>query len=259
MRTVSQNQLRSTLNVLKVRPGQRLMMHAALQYLGKPDGGPGIYLDGLLEAIGPSGTLAAPTFNFAFARGEQYDPLTTPSANMGALAELVRTHPQARRTPHPLQSIAAIGPDAADLTARDTPGAFDPGGPFERMVELDYDLLLIGAGIDSVSLLHLAEQRLRVPYRFFKDFSGAYITPQGVEHRTYRMYARRLEANPRLTLRPVEERLRVAGQWQETTLNYGKIARLRMVDFVRVTEELLREDPYALALNRAEIIAALTK
>ncbi len=74
-----------------------------------------MYLEAILEVIGPEGTLIVPTFNFGFAKGEPYDPLTTPSVGMGAFSEFVRRLPGALRTSHPMQSIAVVGRWAADL------------------------------------------------------------------------------------------------------------------------------------------------
>jgi aminoglycoside N3'-acetyltransferase len=118
------------------------------------------------------GTLAVPTFNFAFARGEPFDLRNTPSVGMGAFSEYIRQRASARRPPHLLQSIAVIGRYVDDLASRDTPAAFDPGSPFDRMLELDFKILLLGADVQAISLLHWVEQRLQVPYRYWKVFRG---------------------------------------------------------------------------------------
>ena len=132
----------------------------------------------------------------------------------------------------------------------DTPSAFDPGSAFERMIELDFDLLLLGSDIQAVSLIHYSEQRYQVPYRYWKDFQGIVQTPAGLEKRSYRMYVRDLEIDPQLTLRPVQLVLEERGQWQTTTINYGKIASCRMRDFIDVLDEFLRHDPWSLVMNR---------
>ncbi len=126
------------------------------------------------DIVPPSlqGTLVVPTFNFSFARGESYDPKVTPCEGMGAFSEYIRQHPKALRTPHPMQSLAIIGHSAEDLSGRDTASAFDPGSAFERMLELDFRLLLLGADIQAVSMVHYSEQRAAVPYRYWKDFTG---------------------------------------------------------------------------------------
>ena len=154
MLEVTQHQVLDCLRALRIETGDGLLIHSAVQFLGRPAGGVQIYLDAILEIIGSQGTIVAPTFNFGFARGERYHPQETPSAGMGAFSELVRGHPQARRTSHPMQSVAVLGRWAEDLARRDTPSAFDPGSAFERMLELNFKLLLLGADAKAVSMFH---------------------------------------------------------------------------------------------------------
>jgi aminoglycoside N3'-acetyltransferase len=40
------------------------------------------------------------------------------------------------------------------------------------MLELDFKILLLGADVQAISLLHWVEQRLQVPYRYWKVFRG---------------------------------------------------------------------------------------
>ena len=250
MKTVTRPELAALLRDLGIRRGDGLMVHSALQFLGQPEGGPQLFLQALLEAVGPQGTLAVPAFNFGFARGLAYDPANTPSAQMGVLSELVRCHPQARRTPHPLQSLAVIGRWSDDLAGRDTPCAFDPGSAFERLLELDFKLLLLGADVYAVSMVHYCEQRAGVPYRSWKDFTGPIVSGSRSETRTYRMFARDLQLDPHLTLAPVEARLKRQGLWSERPLNYGRLAVCRLRDFVATADGLLAADPWSLVENR---------
>ena len=131
-----------------------MLTHSAIQFLGRPKGGLDIYLQAILEVIGDQGTLAVPTFNFGFARGERYDPEQTPSQGMGVFSEHVRQLPDARRTTHPMQSLAVIGRYTDELVACNTPSAFERGSAFERMLELDFKLLLLGADISASSIFH---------------------------------------------------------------------------------------------------------
>jgi aminoglycoside N3'-acetyltransferase len=245
--------LLARLRDLGVASGETLVIHGALQFFGRPVGGVGLYLDVLQELVGAAGTLVAPTFTFGFARGEPFDPAVTPSKGMGAFAEALRTHPAARRTPHPLQSLAALGRRAADLAARDTLGAFDPGSAWEALA--DARILLLGADVDAVSLVHLAEGRQAVPYRFWKDFSGPVSTPTGWQTCTYRMFARRLDLDPQLTLHSIQADLEGRGEWQEAPLNFGRIATCRAADFLAAVHTALDADPWALLANRAAVLA----
>ncbi len=249
MKEVTQQQVIACLKALGIQPGDGLLVHSALQFLGKPAGGPKMYLDALREATGPGGTLVVPTFNFAFARGEKYDPQTTPSQGMGAFSELVRQLPEARRTSHPLQSIAVVGRYRDDLCDRDTSSAFDPGSAFERMLELDFKLLLLGAGSQAVSMFHYCERRANVPYRYWKDFTGPVRAPDGWQTRTYRMFVRDLELDPVLTLDPVVVYLCSLDQWRSQPLNYGQVTVCRLKDFVAAADKFLAEDPWSLVTN----------
>src|SRR5690606_4245560 len=74
---------------LGLGPGQNVLVHSAVQFLGRPMGGVGMYYATLSEALA-GGTVAVPTFTFAFARGEPYDPQVSPSEGMGAFSEWVR-------------------------------------------------------------------------------------------------------------------------------------------------------------------------
>ena len=107
--TVSQTQVSSIFKAIGVQPGDGLLVHSALQFLGRPENGPQTYLDALDEVLGTEGTVIVPTFNFGFARGEDYDAETAPAENMGVFSEYVRQQPGARRTSHPMQSLSDYG------------------------------------------------------------------------------------------------------------------------------------------------------
>ena len=249
MQEVTQKQVTTCLKALGIVSGDGLLVHSAVQFLGRPVGGLRMYLDTIREIISPDGTLVVPTFNFGFARGESFDPRSTPSPEMGVFSEFVRQLPEARRTIHPLQSIAVVGRYRDDLTVRDTASAFDAGSAFERMLELDFKLLLLGASSRAVAMFHYCEQRANVPYRYWKDFTGAVRTPEGWQTRTYRMFARDLELDPVLTIDPVVAYLQSLGQWRSQPLNYGQVTVCNLRDFVVAADKFLAEDPWALVTN----------
>ena len=212
-----------------------------------------MYLDSILELLGPSGTIAVPSFNFAFARGDEFDPLSTPSDGMGVFSELVRQHPEAHRTTHPMQSLALIGALAKDLAKPDTPSAFDDGSTFDGLLQNDFKLLLLGADIQAASMLHYSEQRAAVPYRFWKDFKGKVRINDKWQSRTYRMFVRDLDIDPQLNLTPIQLALEDAGQWAQKSVNFGHISLCTLAHFVSVTNNLLSENPWTLVGNRAEL------
>ena len=250
MQEIHQNQVIDSLSSLGICSGDGLLVHSAVQFLGRPVGGLGLYLDAIFAVIGPEGTLVVPTFNFGFTRGEPYDPAETPSQGMGAFSEYVRCLPAAQRTSHPMQSIAIIGRYADDLASRDTLSAFDAGSAFERMLELDFKLLLLGADSRAISMFHYCEQRAAVPYRYWKEFSGMVRSQTGWENRTYHMFVRDLDIKPELTLDPVVARMQQRGEWRSIHLNYGQLVACRLSDFVRAADHFLQQDPWSLVMRR---------
>ncbi len=250
MREVTKEQAIAAFRTVGVQPGDGLLVHSALQMLGRPVGGPGMYLDALQEVMGAEGTVAVPTFNFGFARGQDYDPQTTPSEGMGVFSEFVRQHPDALRTTNPIQSLAIIGKYAEMLAALDTPYAFDDGSVFDRIVRLGFKLLLLGADIQAASIFHYSEQRANVPYRYWKDFTGRIRLNGEWQTRTYRRFVRDLKLDPQIVIYPMRHEMEKKGQWKSVRLNYGEISLCTLADFVAVADAFLAADPWVFVVNR---------
>jgi aminoglycoside 3-N-acetyltransferase len=107
-----------------------------------------------------------------------FDPARTPVLALGAVPELARTWPGARRSAHPQESFAAIGPDAETVTADHAlDSGFGERSPLARVHDLDGDVLLLGAGHDANTSLHLAEYRVPDPPR--ERSSAAVMGPDG--------------------------------------------------------------------------------
>jgi aminoglycoside 3-N-acetyltransferase len=253
MLKVNREQVISALETIGLKKGDGVMVHSALQFLGIPEGGMGLYYEALctvLDIGSGTGTLVVPAFNFGFASGQVFDQASTPAEEMGVFPEYVRQQPGVLRSPHPMQSVAAVGNFAADLTGRDTSSAFDPGSAFDRMLALDFKLLLLGADVRFTSMIHYAEQKMKVPYRYWKDFTGEVrLTGLPAQIRTYRMFARDLTIDPEVSSAPVRQVLEERALWKSVQLNYGKLALCRFRDFVSVAEELISKDPWALVQN----------
>ena len=154
-----------------LRGGDVVLVHASLSAFGHVAGGADIVIDALLDAVGSGGTVVVPTFtwdSFHDKSGGVFDVRETPS-EVGRITEVFRQRPQAIRSPHICHSVAAIGPHAAELTA-DTPSAYGPGSPFDRLVDLDAWNLFLGVSFTSCTALHAVEEWMQVPYRQFRDF-----------------------------------------------------------------------------------------
>lgn len=166
---------------LGLAEGDIIMVHAALRQVGPIFGGPDALIDALRAAVGPTGTIAAyldwdaPWEDVVDGENRTqvawrdealpFDAARTRAAREnGAFAEMLRTTPGALRSANPGASVAAIGARANWLTA-DHPQdyGYGPGTPLSRLVEAGGKVLMLGAPLDTMTLLHHAEHLARIP------------------------------------------------------------------------------------------------
>jgi len=165
-----------------IRPGDRVLVHAAIASFGHVDGGVEAVIDALRDAVGPSGTRLFPTFACS---DPVFDPATSETA-LGVLPSAAWKRPGAVRSRHPLASVAAIGPDAEDLVRghEEAELAHGEGTPYVRLAERGGKIVLLGVDQDRSTFLHAMEELARAAY--LKPASGSYRTASGsVEERTW--------------------------------------------------------------------------
>lgn len=252
MRRVTRQQIAELLGELDISTGDHVMVHASLLPFGYPEAGVATFLEPLLAAVGPEGTVVAPTFTFGFIRTGLYDAVETPSVGMGSLAEAIRRHPRSQRSRHPIQSIAAIGAKARDLSLRDTLSAYGSGSALESIVEDDFKILLLGTAPKHISVSHLSEERARVPYRYDKIVPGiAKLGPgEPPVTGTWSFYARYLDIDVQPAREDeVVERLMAIGTWHKAVQNGADAYVGSAREFCRTIDEELAVDPYWLLPN----------
>ncbi|MDU0205140.1 AAC(3) family N-acetyltransferase [Paenibacillus sp. MAH-36] len=251
MKKFSNEDFRQVLEAVNIYPGDMVFVHSSLFQLGRlesceTEAMPVELVRLMLDYLGNEGTLAVPTFSFGFAKGIPFDRQITSSEGMGIFSESVRKLPASLRSYHPLQSIAAVGRLAEAITSPDTGSAFDIDGSFDVMIGLGAKLLLLGAPIQAASLIHYAEERVEVPYRYWKMFTGIYVDNGEEKERTYKFFARDLELDPRLNLYPIETWLTERNQFHKVPLGNGYVAQCAFSDFIEVVMQHLNDDPYCL-------------
>lgn len=161
---ITRQQLVAALHEIGVRPGDTYIVHSSYKSLGEVEGGPEAVIDALLEAVGPTGNLALPTFNYTANVAEPYfDPALVP-CRTGIIPELGRKRPDALRGLHPTHSMTVFGPDAPELT-RDHMSfrTVGPGSPIDRLQKMGGKVLLLGVGFRSNTMVHLGEEYAGTP------------------------------------------------------------------------------------------------
>jgi aminoglycoside 3-N-acetyltransferase len=195
----TEREVERCLHSLGIGDGDTVFVHAAMKALGPlqtPNDNPFEALLGtFLSIVGAGGTIVVPTFNFGFCRGEPFDVQNTPGEGMGQFSEYVRKRPEAQRSRHPFQSVAAIGKQASWIAAAKSRTAFSGNGAFDRMLALDAKILFFGVPFVE-TFVHIAEERAAVDYRFWKTFEADLIDNGTSERIKVEFFARHLDIVP---------------------------------------------------------------
>lgn len=237
--------------------GDMLLVHSSLLKFGVPDD---VNIGELPEKIytvfqsiiGKNGTIAVPTFNFEYCKGTSFNKQETPSKLMGVFSEYIRKLPASKRSFHPMQSITAVGKNAEFLIENDTISAFSSDGPFDRFLALNTKVILLGTDLNSISMIHWVEEKLNVPYRYWKSFSGLYVDNGIFSQRSYKMFVRSLELNPKLNMSHIESRLVRENKIHSYTIGGGAIKCFNLNDFVSIAERCLKSNPYFFVSNHPD-------
>lgn len=178
---MTRSELVQGLRSLGVRAGGALMVHTRMSALGWVVGGSQTVVEALLEVLGPDGTLMAyagweddPWHLAEWPERWQrayleelppFDPaLSEADHEMGRVPERIRTWPGARASSGHVMRMVAVGARAEWLTAGqpwDDPQGI--GSPLARLVEAEGRVLMLGAPLETLTILHHAEALAEAP------------------------------------------------------------------------------------------------
>lgn len=154
--------------------GDTLLVRAALRSINaekKSD-----FLEGLLEVLGPEGTLIGLSFSDSYlflfiSKGTFTRESTTDS---GGFSKAMLSHPESYRSMHPTNSYVAIGENAKYILGEHNENS-KCYTPISKLLELDGKMLLVGC-IDSspgFTTIHYAQEVLGLTEKsFFKNLKG---------------------------------------------------------------------------------------
>jgi aminoglycoside 3-N-acetyltransferase len=166
-RWLTRRRLAGDLQALGVGRGGILLVHSSLSALGYVPGGTGAVIGGLLDAVGPEGTLMMPAHSWdrMEAGCRTFDARAT-ACCVGVIAEAFRHWPGAIRSLHPTHSVAAVGPRARALVEGHELAATPCGAdtPYVRALEQDCQVLFLGVGLQYNTAFHTVEALAEVPY-----------------------------------------------------------------------------------------------
>jgi aminoglycoside 3-N-acetyltransferase len=233
---------------LGIAPGDVVLVHSSLSAFGYVEGGADTVIDALLEAIGPEGTLAAPTFTwgaFHAATGVVFDVRRTP-CETGKIPETFRRRPGVLRGIHICHSMAAFGPRAEEVLG-DGVKSFAEGSAFDNLYRLNSWNLLLGVTFSSCTALHSAEEWVQVPYRKYRDFrNSTVILPDGrtIPSPSVEYLRRDGSGND---FAKMEDVMAEAGLLRTCRIGNARCLNARLRDIVDTAVRLLEENPYFLS------------
>ncbi len=198
--TVTTSDIRAGLEVLGVVSGDLLLVHSSLHSFGYVEGGADAVIDALLEAVGDGGTVLVPTLTFSILKSRPYrfSVSGTPSSS-GRITETLRQRAAALRSRHPVSSAAAIGAQAAYLTAAHDDTPCGPGSPYYRLCERGGKVVFLGASLGSNTVFHCAEEIARPAYLGFATIENAIV--EDADRRRRAVTARRYDCFDRGVIR----------------------------------------------------------
>lgn len=172
---VAQKGITDALRAAGLRAGDSVLFHSSLSSMGTVAGGADAVIDGFLDAVGPTGTVAVPTLSSwrelkDKSRVWDHWSITDTPTYCGLIPETFRRRPEAVRSNHYTHSISAIGPRAAKLTANHGesglreapwgPGAFAGASPYQRFYDWNVFYCLIGVNCQRLTMVHFVETHL---------------------------------------------------------------------------------------------------
>lgn len=174
-RLATRESLAGDLSAIGLADGDAVLVHAALRQVGGMVGGPDDIVAALRDVIGPAGTILGycdwqlddeVRDDLALRRHiPAFDPLRSRSTrDNGFWPELLRTTPGALRSASPGASMAALGGEAEWFTADHALDyGYGPQSPLGKLVEAKGKVLMLGAPLDTMTLLHHAEHLADFP------------------------------------------------------------------------------------------------
>ena len=245
MKTTTSTDLLNLWERLGIQSGSTLLCHSFLPSLGKVLPDANLVRDSLLELLGSRGTLCAPTFTYSYFRGQVYDLNKSPST-VGEFGNIVRTHPEAIRSLDPNFSHASIGHNAPNLMRRDTKHSFGTSSFYDKFIQQQGHVLLLGVDFTALPLFMHCEKGLDLPYRYDKEFSGLTQIGEQMINDTAIHFVRDENLDLDSNRRPIGEKIYSHAACIREKCGYGMHTFVPANLVTAIVAEHVSKDPYFL-------------
>lgn len=138
----------------------------------KADKVPDRVLQALMDALGPDRTLLLPAYTNSFARTRLFG-VADSRPETGILVERALTSGRFARTLSPMDSYLVRGPRAEEVLAVHDATMWGRQSVMGWLWQVNARIVVLGEPWDQLcSFVHCVEEAKKVPYRYFKRFTG---------------------------------------------------------------------------------------
>jgi len=248
----SKNDLVNALKQSGLTKGDLVLIYTSMFQLGKlenansSDDVSKIVLDSFLEAIGPTGTLLVPTYTYSFCKNQDFDVKNTPTT-LGTFPEFFRKLNYVLRSSDPIFSVSGIGPKAKKILNNLPKSCFGKDSIYDRITRENGKLCVIGLGLSWATYRHFVEQKMKIPARFAKYFTGKIIQNGNERIETWEYFVRHLSDNCYPDPTVIEEHFRMANVdkiCKKARVGRGEILSISCNNYMKFLEKEMQKDPW---------------
>lgn len=150
-----------------------------------------VFIDSFIKAIGETGTLIFPTYNWDWCKGKDFDYYTTASES-GELTQEALRRPDFKRTKHPVYSFAVWGADQEVLCELNNQSAFGSDSLFDYFKENNVLCVILDESLSAIfPFIHYVEERHQnfIPFRYMRNYRSRYKDEKGnLSYKTYSLF-----------------------------------------------------------------------
>jgi len=240
---VTQEDIKRGLREVGLRRGDNVGVHSSLSSFGYVEGSADAVIDALLETVGEEGTVVMPTYSNNRVNIEKtkedielgvtwkykvllYDPKGD-SCWTGKIPDTFWRRKGAVRGSHPTHSLSAIGAKANELSFG-----------WNRLLDADGHILLLGVTLGCCSSMHLAERNVQLPKKIIEK-----ITPPYELSERYRKEQIHFGFGPYPDFEKMEEPCRKHGIMRMTKIGEATVKLIRLRELINLYAEYLRKTP----------------
>jgi len=232
-----------------VYSGDIVYCHSSLSRFGYVEGGADTVIDVLLEVVGAEGTVATPAGTYSQKKeGGVFDVRNSPS-ELGAISEALRKR-STHRSHHLTESVCAIGRLARELTATHSLTPCGAESPFQKFIDLDAQILLLGVSHNSNTTFEAIEERMAPAYVRFREIQNATIIDEN--GRAHSLPSKVHNMPLPYDFNRMDAPLFRSGAQTKIIIGEAIVRRISAKRMYEVSRKAIEADTYALRLREGE-------